>query len=180
MSVNRWIARAPRFVFQADEQAWMRFAAMGSRGSARVTQAMDLSRSGLSFFLPDDAEATDRPEEGDPIKIEFTPPGRAQIACFATVVRVESVDQWSPEAGHGSKTKVAVRFRHMPKAHERALRKALEPLVGDEEIDSSIELDARAGSSAAVWGAWAALAASVLLLSAPSREVANWALAILF
>ena len=132
MTAHRWLVRSPRFVFNADQRTFMRFAEMKSIGEARLVEAVNLSKSGLSFFI---SENSPEPEEGDTIKVEFTPPGRAPIACFATVMRVEEIASWHPDRGDSSRTKVSAKFRHLLIAHERALRLALDPRVGRDEPD---------------------------------------------
>lgn len=140
MPIARWNSRPPRFVYDAEGRRLMRYAPMRAQGSAFVVEALDISTTGLSFALAPSLahQATGAPEEGDTIKIEFAPPGRDAIACFATVVRVDEVGEWDLERGDVKRTKVAVKFRNLPSAHERALKLALDPLVGAKEKDESL------------------------------------------
>lgn len=178
MATDLWSARAPRFLFRTDDQSWMRFAPMDTRGGARIAKAMDLSATGLAFFLPDGVPANARPDEGDVVKIEFAPPALGPdvgtIACFATVIRVEEVVDWTPELGEVARTKVAVQFRHMPEAHARALQAALEPIVGLEEADASLNAPSRWRVRAELTLGALALAAAVFALAVPPLWLGNW------
>jgi len=113
----------------------MRFAGMETRGSSVATQVQDLSETGLSFTIH--GELT--PNEGDMLKVEFTVPGRNQIACFATVVRVEERTEWDPTLGDLSYNIVAIQFRNLPAAHHRALRVGLrERTNNNEEMEDGL------------------------------------------
>jgi hypothetical protein len=104
----------------------MRFATMHARHKASSTRLRDLSESGLAFVLERlEGHYPDLPDEGDMIKIEFTVPGRKQIACFATVTRVESRHEWSPEFGDKPYLLIAAQFRNLPDVHRRSLHLSL-------------------------------------------------------
>jgi hypothetical protein len=117
----------------SDDFGSMRFAPMTTRGAAMPSSLRDLSSTGLAFTLVGHAAETGRvtPEEGDMIKIEFTIPSRRQIACFATVVRVEERTDWDPELGDRTTTLVAVKFRNMPSLHRRTLELGLQGRTRD-------------------------------------------------
>ncbi len=127
---RRYIARAPRYTFRPEDQGFLRFANMDTRGLTWHGAIRDLSETGLSFFL---GEAT-APEEGQMVKLEFSVPGRRQIACFATVMRVDEQKEWDAEWGGERVNKiVGVQFRHLPIAHRRAIQKGISGRVSPEE-----------------------------------------------
>lgn len=135
MSVaSRFFPRAPRYTLRANDDNQMRFALMQTRGNALDTELINISQSGLKFTVFNGEVPPRGLDEGDMIKIEFRVPsgGRPrgtpkQIACFATVTRVEPLGN--------SLIEIAVSFRHLPSAFARALQNALpkkedtEPLV---------------------------------------------------
>lgn len=125
---QRYHVRSPRYVLMADDLRLMRFAPMQTKGVIYSTQVSDLSETGLAFTL----EAHEAPEEGDMLKIEFTVPGRKQIACFATVVRVDRMTDWSPDFGDRNYRLIGLQFRNLPEAHRRALRLGLEGRASEE------------------------------------------------
>jgi hypothetical protein len=114
----------------------MRFAGMLTRNRAATARLRDLSETGLAFVL-ENSDFTKHihglPDEGDMIKIEFTVPGRKQIACFGTVVRVEARTEWSPEFGDQPFLLIAVQFRNLPTLHLRAIQLGLQGRVAPDE-----------------------------------------------
>lgn len=129
-AAQRYFPRSPRYVFRAEDQTLMRYAAMETRGTACSTKVLNLSESGLLFAMKE-GEA---PEEGDVLKIEFPIPGRRQIACFATVVRVDATDEWHPDFGESRAVVVGLQFRHLPDGHRRALKNGLQGKTEPEEL----------------------------------------------
>lgn len=118
MSVaSRFFPRAPRYTLRAQDDNQMRFALMQTRGSALDTELINISQSGLKFTVFNGEVPHRGLDEGDMIKIEFKIPSGKQIACFATVTRVEPVGPTLLE--------IAVSFRHLPSAFAKALERAL-------------------------------------------------------
>jgi len=142
-AASRYYPRAPRYVFRPQDQRLMRFKGMDVNASASRALTRDLSESGLSFIV-DSGEA---PFEGEILKIEFTPPGRRQIAWFALVARVESKIDWDPISGYHNQTVVGLRFRQLSPALTRELQKSLEGRVAFAEKP---EYDPRAASRAEI------------------------------
>jgi hypothetical protein len=129
-SSRRYIPRAPRYVLSANDSQVLRFAPMNTRGQAQVTSLRNLSTSGLAFTLPynelaSTIESVTTPSEGDVIKIEFSVPGRKQIACFATIVRVDELVEWDSETGNRHYLLIAVQYRNLPSAFIRSLEISL-------------------------------------------------------
>lgn len=135
-AARHFIPRPPRYVFQASDSSLVRFAAMETRGLSAKAVIRDLSESGLSFTLPITEHVDTLPEEGAPLKVEFPIPGRTQIACFATVTRVEQRTEWVPEWGDRGYHLIALQFRHLPTLHLRAIKSGLEGRGNEEpELD---------------------------------------------
>lgn len=111
-ALKRYYPRSPRYVLQPLDRTVLRFAQMQTRGISATTTITDVSESGLCFTLSSEA----KPDEGDMLKVEFTVPGRGQIACFATVVRVEEKT---------GLTYVGILFRNLPSGHRRILGEGL-------------------------------------------------------
>jgi len=134
MSAARtFVQRPPRYIFQTAESNLVRFAAMETRGISARAVIRDLSESGLSFTLPITEAIETLPEEGAPLKVEFPIPGRDQIACFATVMRVEQRNEWVPEWGDRGYHLIALQFRHLPNLHLKAIKQGLQGRVDDHD-----------------------------------------------
>ncbi len=128
-SIGRFFTRAPRYLFRPHDHSLLRYATLATTGVSHTTLIHDLSETGLSFLCSFGVP----PEEGEVLKLEFTVPGRKQIACFATVVRVEQRSVWSAENGDALFYLVAIQFRNLPFAHRRALQVGLQPRTRDSE-----------------------------------------------
>lgn len=126
-TAGRYFPRSPRYVLNANDQNIMRFAAMNTRGKSSIARLRDLSETGLAFTLPTSPEGPTEglPDEGDAIKIEFAIPGEKQMACFATVMRVEARTEWDKDWGNRGYTLIALQFRNLPKGHLRSLQISL-------------------------------------------------------
>lgn len=132
-AATRYQTRSPRYTLRAHDRTLLRYAGMDTRGVSMPAEMQNLSETGIAFTLPVTAEA---PQEGDVLKIEFTVPGREQIACFSTVVRVESIAHWEPDFGEKLTLQVGVKFRNLPSLYQKALQQSLNGLTsGDQAID---------------------------------------------
>jgi hypothetical protein len=130
-TARHYFTRSPRYVFDHSDESVVRFAGMHTRGIIHRAAIRDLSESGLAFAIGE----TQPPEEGELLKIEFPIPGRKNIACFATVIRVEKRSDWDPEWGDRGHTLIGLQFRNLPTAHFRALQKGLDGRVAHENFD---------------------------------------------
>ena len=128
---SRFHSRAPRYVLSTGDDRHLRFAPMSSRGRATQAAIRDLSESGLAFSITG-TTLENVPEEGEMLKIEFIVPDRGQIACFGTVMRVETLSEWDPEWGDRTSILVGVAFRNLPKAYQRLLGASITPLASRE------------------------------------------------
>jgi hypothetical protein len=131
-AARNFVQRPSRYIFQTSDSSLVRFAPMETRGISARAIIRDLSESGLSFTLPITEAIETLPEEGAPLKVEFPIPGRDQIACFATVMRVEQRTEWVPEWGDRGFHLIALQFRHLPTLHLRAIKTGLQGRVEDE------------------------------------------------
>ena len=137
---SRFFPRAPRYTLRSNDENQMRFALMQTRGSALETELVDVSKSGLKFSIFNTEVPKRGLDEGDVIKIEFKIPSGRQIACFATVTRLEQIDHWDPEFGDQSITEVAVQFRHLPDAFASALEKSMPKQEAQDQPASPIHI----------------------------------------
>ena len=133
---SRFYPRAPRYTLRANDDNQMRFALMQTRGSAFDTVLHDVSTTGLKFTVFNTEVPRRGLDEGDVIKIEFKIPSGKQIACFATVTRVEQRAQWDSQLGDVVVTEVAVSFRHLPSAWAKALEKAMPKSEGADDRET--------------------------------------------
>lgn len=117
-SAGKFLPRAPRYLLRPLDRNILRLKTSGTSVST-FSEISDLSESGLSF----DLTGGDPPREHEILKVEFTVPGQGQIACFATVTRVEA--HVEDDGSSGKTVRVAIRFRSLPRAHRRSLHESL-------------------------------------------------------
>ena len=166
MSAARYFQRSPRYVFRPGDRSLMRFAGMESKGHATPARIRDLSSTGLSFMV----DGPESPFENELLKIEFAIPGDKQVAWFATVVRVETRNEWIPHQGDKSHTLIALRFRPLPPQFQDAIEKSINGRINeDEEAHPGIDQDFSAIASFAA--ATTALLASFMWMCLP---VSKW------
>jgi hypothetical protein len=158
--LDPWYDRSPRYLLTAEDNRKLRFASMQTRREATYAALKNLSESGLGFTVA----VADAPQEGDMIKIEFTVPGIKQIACFATVSRVELGDSPDPEWGANSYAFVALEFRNLPAHAQDLIERGLKskPKTDDETID--VAAVARTRKAGILLGLFLILALSVILI----------------
>jgi hypothetical protein len=175
-SAEQYHSRAPRYILNPTDQSMMRVAPMRTRGQAIPTRLLDVSESGLSFMVRADSpnasaselatadlRASELPDEGEMIKIEFTVPKRKQIACFATVIRVETVEEWHPDFGQITFSKIAIQFRNLPSAYKLHLQKSLASIAPvDAKETDVIDLSSDFEWPNISWQDWFTLGAIVL------------------
>lgn len=129
-----YLPRAPRYRLNPSDKAAIRFAKLETSGKFWRGNLINISTSGLCFVQEEVSRYGLRNssiDEGDVLKIEFTVPGRKQIACFGTVVRVDQKIGWNPEWGELSYTTFGLQFRNLPHAHRHALEKRLGNIKDD-------------------------------------------------
>lgn len=77
------------------------------------TEIKNVSLTGLAFTAPDDL----CPLLGEVVKIQFTPPGSKQMACYAIVTRLENISE--------SRTLVGVHFYKLEMSQRIVLAQGL-------------------------------------------------------
>lgn len=120
-ATGRYHPRAPRYVLRPFDRTLLRFKSPSTKGATFAANVVDLSESGLSFELFEG----DRPEPNELLKVEFAVPGLRQIACFATVTRIETNLESGPESLESRGVRIAIRFHGLPPAHQQALQTGL-------------------------------------------------------
>lgn len=86
-SLARYHARAPRYVLNTDDNSLVRLSGAERLPWEENTEIRDISLTGLSFIAPIDLS----PQLGEIIKIQFSVPGAEQMACYAVVIRIQNV-----------------------------------------------------------------------------------------
>ncbi len=112
-SLARYHARSPRYILSTEDESLIRVAGPKQTPWEEGTEIKNVSLTGLGFTAPNDL----CPVLGEVIKIQFTPPGSKQLACYAIVTRLEDVSIHSKL--------VAVHFYKMEMAHRIALAQGL-------------------------------------------------------
>lgn len=126
---RRYFERPPRYVLNASDNSMMRFRDSEPNGLPVNANVVDVSATGMAFVM----EGPEIPYLHETLKVEFTIPGKQQIACFANVVRIDLVKKWHPDRGEEFATKVALKFQELPFVYQRALQKSLDDRVHPEE-----------------------------------------------
>lgn len=86
-SLARYHARAPRYILNTDDNSLIRLSGAERLAWEENTEIRDISLTGLTFLAPKDIS----PQLGEIIKIQFTVPGAEQMACYAVVIRIDSI-----------------------------------------------------------------------------------------
>jgi hypothetical protein len=165
-SAARYFQRSPRYVLRPGDRSLMRYAGMETKGDATPARVRDLSATGLSFVVDGD----NVPFENELLKVEFNIPGdkagkNQQVAWFATVMRVETRNDWDPQLGDQTFTLIALRFRPLPRALHNAIEKSLNGRITPDEEPLPSTQDASALFTLAA--ATSALLASMLWMCLP-------------
>lgn len=116
-----YIKRAPRYVLNANDNRFMRFARESVFNRTYTTEIVNLSETGMAFVV----DRSLVPDLGEQMKIEFTPPNQEQIAWFARVVRIELPEDISGWKIQSREARVALQFENLPPAHLQAIRHGL-------------------------------------------------------
>ncbi len=94
-SLARYHARAPRYILNTDDNHLIRLSGAERRSWEENTEIKDISLTGLSFT----ASADLSPQLGEIIKIQFSVPGSEQMACYAVVIRIDSITEYENIVG---------------------------------------------------------------------------------
>lgn len=112
-SLARYHGRAPRYILNTEDDSLIRVAGPKQTPWEEGTEIKNVSLTGLAFLAASDL----CPILGEVVKIQFTPPGAMQVACYGIVIRLE-------DAGDNSRI-VAVHFYKMEMSHRIALAQGL-------------------------------------------------------
>ncbi|WP_413584999.1 PilZ domain-containing protein [Bdellovibrio sp. HCB274] len=112
-SLARYHGRSPRFILQTEDESLVRVAGPKQVPWEEGTSIKNVSLTGLAFTAPDDL----CPLLGEVVKIQFTPPGSRQMACYAIVTRLDSISN--------SQTLVGVHFYKMEMTQRIVLAQGL-------------------------------------------------------
>ncbi|MEN0060404.1 MAG: PilZ domain-containing protein [Bdellovibrio sp.] len=86
-SLARYHGRSPRYILDTEDESLVRVAGPKQTPWEEGTEIRNISLTGLAFTAPDDL----CPLLGEVVKIQFTPPGSHQMACYAIVTRLDSL-----------------------------------------------------------------------------------------
>lgn len=86
-SLARYHGRSPRYILNTEDDSLVRVAGPKQTPWEEGTEIKNISLTGLAFTAPDDL----CPLLGEVIKIQFTPPGSRQMACYAIVTRLDNI-----------------------------------------------------------------------------------------
>lgn len=127
-SLARYVARRPRYILQPHDNTLIRIAGPQQIPWEEGTEIQNVSLSGLAFTAPADLA----PVIGEIIKIQFSVPGREDMACLALVIRLQK---------QGSSTMlVAVKFLKLEMPQRLALAQALARKLKDQTDFHAIDL----------------------------------------
>ena len=86
-SLARYHGRSPRYILNTEDDSLVRVAGPKQTPWEEGTEIKNVSLTGLAFTAPEDL----CPLLGEVIKIQFTPPGSRQMACYGIVTRLENI-----------------------------------------------------------------------------------------
>ncbi len=112
-SLARYHGRSPRYILDTEDESLVRIAGPKQIPWEEGTEIKNVSLTGLAFTAPDDL----CPLLGEVIKIQFTPPGSRQMACYGIVTRLENITE--------ARTLVGVHFYKMEMSQRIVLAQGL-------------------------------------------------------
>ena len=106
-SLARYHGRSPRYILSTEDDSLIRVAGPKQTPWEEGTEIRNVSLTGLAFTAPDDL----CPLLGEVIKIQFTPPGSKQMACYGIVTRLDNISHQRTLVGvHFYKMEMAARI----------------------------------------------------------------------
>ncbi|WP_415062746.1 PilZ domain-containing protein [Bdellovibrio sp.] len=112
-SLARYHGRSPRYILNTEDDSLVRVAGPKQIPWEEGTEIKNVSLTGLAFTAPDDL----CPLLGEVVKIQFTPPGSKQMACYGIVTRLENISE--------SRMLVGVHFYKLEMSQRIALAQGL-------------------------------------------------------
>lgn len=134
-SLARYHGRSPRYILNTEDDYLVRVAGPKQTPWEEGTEIKNVSLTGLAFTAPDDL----CPLLGEVVKIQFTPPGSSQMACYGIVTRLDSESE--------SRTLVAVHFYKMEMSQRIILAQGLARKVRESGEKNSFEEILSGGTS---------------------------------
>jgi hypothetical protein len=136
-SLARYHARSPRYILNTQDDSLIRVAGPHQTPWEEGTEIRNVSLTGLGFVAPQDL----CPLLGEVIKIQFTPPGGKQMACYAIVTRLDELNEHNNLVG--------VHFYKLEMAHRITLAQGLARRLKDQhdrgELDNMLNKSANFG-----------------------------------
>ncbi len=130
-SLAKYHSRSPRYILQPQDNTLIRVAGPRQIPWEEGTEIQNISLSGLAFTAPNEL----CPVVGEFIKIEFTVPGKPQMACHGLVIRLEP---------HGkSEMLVGIQFQQLEMPHRIVLLQGLAQKLKDQQDKKLIEQNKR-------------------------------------
>lgn len=126
-SLAKYHGRSPRYILSTEDDALIRVAGPKQTPWEEGTEIQNVSLTGLAFTAPKDL----CPILGEIVKIQFTPPGGKQLASYAIVTRIESINTLT--------SLVAVHFYKMEMGHRIALAQNLAKKFKDFQDRKSMD-----------------------------------------
>lgn len=126
-SLARFHSRSPRYTLNTEDDSLIRVAGPKQTPWEEGTEIKNVSLTGLAFLAPSDL----CPVLGEVIRIQFTPPGAKQVACYGIVTRMD-------DEGTESKL-VAVHFYKMDMSHRIALAQGIARKIRDHGEHDRLE-----------------------------------------
>ncbi len=94
-SLAKYHGRSPRYILDTEDESLVRVAGPQQVPWEEGTAIKNVSLTGLAFTAPTDL----CPLLGEVIRIQFSPPGARQMACYAIVTRLEQVGSYTMLVG---------------------------------------------------------------------------------
>ncbi len=88
-SLARYHARSPRYILDTQDNNLIRYSGAERLSWEEKTELKNVSLTGLSFTSARDLS----PQLGEIIKIQFQVPQAETMACYAVVIRIQSIDE---------------------------------------------------------------------------------------
>ncbi len=88
-SLARYHARSPRYILDTQDNNLIRYSGAERLSWEEKTELKNVSLTGLSFTSARDLS----PQLGEIIKIQFQVPLAETMACYAVVIRIQSIDE---------------------------------------------------------------------------------------
>ena len=118
-------ARSPRYILDTQDNNLIRYSGAERLSWEEKTELKNVSLTGLSFTSARDLS----PQLGEIIKIQFQVPQAETMACYAVVIRIQSIDE-------GGMNEISVHFYKLDRLQRINLVQGLaQKLDGDQKAN---------------------------------------------